>query len=270
MRILIVTLALFTANNVMCAFQRGETQLKSALRWALTGSTTSTTTTIKYHGGPIMNGVPVVNIYTIFYGSWANSTAQIIIDFFNGISGTTYWNIQKKYIGNIGVKSGGYVYDNYTLGKTNPNITSIISKYISNGKFPNDPYGIYFVLTFNDVSVSGFCSKFCGYHNYMNRLKYSFVGASTVCGGCSPYSYTPNNDKLADTTVNVISHELVETLSDPYFNAWYSDQNGYENSDLCSWNYGTMTNNYNVQTTKRKYAIQTNFDITSNSCKNYV
>lgn len=107
-----------------------------------------------------------------------------------------------------------------------------------------DPDGVYFVLTSPDITQSGFCTSFCGWHTHASisgvNTKYAFVGdSSTQClGSCSAVSVpAPNGDAGADAMASVLAHELVEMKSDPDINAWY-DATGKENADKCAWNFG--------------------------------
>ena len=58
----------------------------------------------------------------------------------------------------------------------------------------------------------------------------------TVPSACSAGQF-PNGDD-ADPTINVVSHEHQEAITDPNGNAWY-DMRGYENADKCAWTFGT-------------------------------
>jgi len=46
------------------------------------------------------------------------------------------------------------------------------------------------------------------------------------------------NGNQADATINVASHEHIESVTDPYGTGWY-DANGYEIADLCAWTFGS-------------------------------
>jgi hypothetical protein len=57
----------------------------------------------------------------------------------------------------------------------------------------------------------------------------------TACGsGQSP------NANDADSTINVVSHEHNEAITDALGTAWY-DRRGYENGDKCAWTWGTTS-----------------------------
>ena len=66
----------------------------------------------------------------------------------------------------------------------------------------------------------------------------SFIGDTNQCPiECATQDKTPNNDLVGDSMVNVIAHEMSESVTDPLFTGWY-DSDFSENGDLCLWNFG--------------------------------
>jgi len=68
----------------------------------------------------------------------------------------------------------------------------------------------------------------------------------------------------------VMAHELTEAATDPLVNAWF-DEAGYENADLCNFNFLQIWNTtsgakYNIIIDKKKYLIQSNWNLETNSC----
>lgn len=126
-----------------------------------------------------------------------------------------------------------------TVSTTNP----------SGGKWKEtngpDQNGIYLVMTASEIEDhSGFCSDYCGWHTYgsigdVNEIKYIFVGNPANClDNCAPQvARSPNKNPGVDAMINVIAHELDETVTDPLLSAWY-DQNGEEGGDKCNWDWG--------------------------------
>ena len=62
----------------------------------------------------------------------------------------------------------------------------VVDTAISNGSLPYDANGIYSVLTAPSVGVDGFCTSFCGYHNYKplsngKNAIYLFAGDASQC-----------------------------------------------------------------------------------------
>ena len=128
---------------------------------------------IFYHGGPVMLGSP--NIYFIWYGDWAaDPTGVTILQHFIQFDGgspyygvnTTYYNGTSTNISNSLNFAFSYT-DNYSRGRVlgDSDILAIVSSAITGGNLPNDPNGIYFVLTWQDVQeTSGFVTQYCGWH----------------------------------------------------------------------------------------------------------
>jgi hypothetical protein len=113
---------------------------------------------------------------------------------------------------------------------------------------------IFFLMTPNGVgsceSAAGSCSTdtFCAYHSdFVNSNNEDVIYAnepyegSDPSGGCIDPSQGFPNDPDADTTINTISHEHNEAITDPLGNGWITfDQS--ENGDLCAFGFGTQTN----------------------------
>jgi len=93
-------------------------------------------------------------------------------------------------------------------------------------------------------------SYYCAYHTAWYDDTQTFIWAnlpwSWNAAGCQGGSYP--NDRAADTAIDVTSHEYIESLTDPFLNAWY-DAGGYEIADKCQTTYGSVLNsalpNYN-------------------------
>jgi hypothetical protein len=67
-----------------------------------------------------------------------------------------------------------------------------------------------------------------------------------------------------DGIVNLLAHETEESVSDPFFTAWYNDVTGNENEDMCLWTFGKTYNlpngSYaNMELGERNYLIQRNW-----------
>lgn len=234
-------------------------------------------TSISYHGGPVLSKTS--SMYIIYYGDWSLNSKNIINNFVSGFSGSNYYNIERNYLfggdGNINLIQT--IQDNYSVGKTISSPFDIINYHIFKGNIPNDPNAIYSILTYKDVFLYGFCSQFCGFHGSSNGFLMLWVGDSVQCGGgcgSTQNGISINNDSDADLSINILAHEIVETVSDPFLNAWFDD-NGNENADKCSWNFGTSYTEsngakWNIQTSTGKYQIQTNWDPITQQCLNSI
>src|SRR6185312_142472 len=245
------------------------------------GETVVTGNGIEYHGGPVMEGPH--NVYFIWYGNFSGNPAlSILPDLIHGFGGSQYFNTNTTYgdaTGDVGntVTMAGQTFDNYSQGTAlnNTNLPNVISAPLNSGKLPVDPNGIYFVLTSPDVTETGFCTTFCGFHTFgtfgATTIKVAFVGdAATQCParpgqlGCSAQSLTHNGNEGADAMANVMAHELNETVTDPELNAWFHIDGSGEVGDICASDFGTTFTalnkaRANVVLSGRQYLLQSNF-----------
>jgi hypothetical protein len=246
---------------------------------------------INYNGGPVFETSPTV--YIVYYGNWTAKDKSVIDYYFAHLGGstqnkinTTYSDNNNKFVPNTVKHSVANDYtDKYSLGKNlsgDGQIQAIVHNAIANNHLPADSNGIYFVLTYKDVTLPGFCSQFCGYHSPSTSIvsgqiiKYSHVGDPDQCpSGCETSfilgdSGSPNNDPGADGTTAIMWHEFSETVSDPQVNlntAWAGNFCG-ESGDCCAWLFGTVKTDSNghkytnVIGTKR-YAMQEMLKLTT-------
>lgn len=236
---------------------------------------------IEYNGGPVMLGPH--NVYFIWYGNFSGNIALTMLpDLIKGFNGSQYFNTNTTYgdaTGNIAntVAMAGQVFDNYSQGKALNNTTfaNVINKPLNAGTLPVDPNGIYFILTSPDVTMSGFCTTFCGFHTFgtfgATDIKVAFVGdAATQCPatpgvpGCSAQTLSPNANEGADAMASVMAHELNETITDPDGNAWFHVNTAGEVGDLCNFKFGTTFPalngaHANIVLSGRQFLIQQNW-----------
>jgi hypothetical protein len=217
---------------------------------------------MNYHGGPVFETAPTV--YIVWYGDWTAKDKRIIDYYFAHLGGSTqnkinatYSDRRNKFVPNQVKHSAKNDYhDNYSLGKSlsgDGQIQQIVANAISGGHLPSDRNGVYFVLTYTDVTDPGFCSQFCGYHGPSTSIvsgkiiKYAMVGNPNQCPqGCETSHIlgdngSPNNDPGADGTTAIMWHEFSETMSDPEVNldtAWEGICG--ESGDCCAWLFGKV------------------------------
>lgn len=230
-----------------------------------TGDSVVTGNGINYNGGPVLKDNPVP-IYIIWYGNWnasgSNTQASVnLIDAFlaaNSLGNSGYEQINTLYgdqfssanvSGNL--QEVQQVFDNYSQGSRlrNSKITAAISAQLTGGHLPTDPQGVYLFITSSDVSESGFCTQFCGFHTHQTingaDIKWAFIGNTDRCpSGCEIQSTGPNSPAAgvggADGMSNVITHETEEAITDPDLNAWF-DSSGNEDADKCNFKFGPTT-----------------------------
>jgi hypothetical protein len=118
---------------------------------------------------------------------------------------------------------------------------------------------------------------FCAYHGSadfsdIGHVLYS-VEPFQDNFGCSSRPGTPNG-QLADSTNNVLSHEVFETITDPDGTAWWNSLDngifGEEIGDECSFLLFTATNVYfdpsNVTLNGKAYVAQPEYDNAAHAC----
>jgi hypothetical protein len=155
-------------------------------------------------------------------------------------------------------------------------IAAAVVDAIRRGDLPDDPEGVYLVLGSADVdATSGFCRAYCGFHKVFtvpppppppqqaapgwsgggngtatpptptptrppaaSHRFYGYIGDPARCGElCRMQASGPNGPGPADAMVSIIAHELAETVTDPYADAWF-DAKGLEGPDKCLWLFG--------------------------------
>lgn len=230
-----------------------------------------------YNGGPVLSGPNTVDF--IWYGDWTGNTATSILpSLISNLSGSSYMNILSSYnsptnayapfSNQVSFGSSYFIssavnssqFLGTSLNGTTAQIQSIVTGAISAGAFgssPNTANTIFDVLTAPAITVSGFTTKFCGWHYSTNAnptssaslgTQYGFIGDPGTNAACAAQTTSsPNNNVGADAMASVISHELFETITDPTVAAWYDSisptssttTGGYENGDMCNFNFGT-------------------------------
>ena len=206
--------------------------------------------------------------------------------FANDLSGSSYANIVTQYPGSCGPSQcvltngpgafgfGGAWTDTqaYPSGRgtqANPlqdsDIQNEVSRAIASNGWTADNNSI-FIVTTGVVSSTGALvetcqgstctfNTFCAYHGYFssngNNIRYAYLSdANFNTSGCDEGINTGVNGQVAsDRQIALMSHELIEAITDPEANAWY-DSGGAEIGDKCNQLAATVTmngNSYNVQ-----------------------
>ena len=129
---------------------------------------------------------------------------------------------------------------------TDAQIAAEVNRVVTANHYPRGLGAVYYVFFPSAVdscfgSTTSSCSfnYFCAYHSSFN------ASAGTTLYADMPYAAVPGCDPgerptgdPADATLNVLSHENNETITDPLGNAWY-DAAGNENGDKCNFTFGS-------------------------------
>jgi PKD domain len=121
-------------------------------------------------------------------------------------------------------------------------------------------------------ALGGSVNGYCGYHSPTQDglLRYAVIPFNAVAGHCQSNAPRPNHS-TADPALSTVSHELSETITDPYGDAW-STSSGSENGDLCATSYGhrlggSGSDAYNQVINGAHYYLQEEWSNASGSCQ---
>src|SRR5579884_1476050 len=231
---------------------------------------------LEYNNGPVMRQTSIT--YAIFWepatlqdGTPTRVSANyhgLIERYFADIGGSGIYSVNTQYYdggGSITNSSsfGGAWVDTSAYPSSDCNDSATPNDCMSDGQFQlevlkamqaNGWSGglnhMFFVFTSLGEgscvdTASSACSftQYCAYHSAFQSsdgqtvIYANMPYAGTSLDGCG-VSFSPNNDIDADSTINVLSHEHMEAVTDPLGNAWY-DALGDEIGDKCAWNFGT-------------------------------
>jgi hypothetical protein len=122
----------------------------------------------------------------------------------------------------------------------------------------------------NECSTNTYCAYHSGFFDTNNEpVVYANEPYAATIKGCSDGT-SPNGSK-ADATINTISHEHNEAITDPAGNAWVSLK-GDEIGDICAWNFGPTTGGtvgvdaYNQVINGDHYWLQQEYSNDGNAC----
>jgi hypothetical protein len=249
-----------------------------------------------YHDGPVMHNPTAYAIFWLPSGfHFENGTngndanyESLMTRFLGDLSGSPYLSITTQYPDNaLGSPSdtfhfGGswidnitpYVYTGYNLSDFN--LPNEIMHAINVNNWPEGTNDIYFLFTAENVLPQLLEAGICAYHSYFTDPN---TGEDVVWAnipdipqpGCELSTPTPNFDQFADSSINLMSHELFESITDPLISAWI-DSNGMEIGDKCAWMFGPQVGNSSsepnadVELNGHYYQVQQEWSNAMNSC----
>jgi hypothetical protein len=214
---------------------------------------------ILYNGGHILSGA--IPVYFIYYGNWTadlQGSLSLLEDFTQHVAGTPWLSVVTAYQEKDGTRASDQVYfagrswDSYSHGSSlsTGDIFSIVSGAIARGDLPLTPAGVYFVVTSPDVAEESYCKSSAAWHFYGNLhdpqgqtvwIEHGFIGHPNACPNFWPDYASPstNDDPAGDAMVNAFAHELVETITDPFSDAWFDSRGifGGEMGDKCEFSF---------------------------------
>jgi len=233
----------------------------------------------------------------------------VIMSYGGNVASSSVWSLARDFgFKQATLSNGKAAFDNSTSlnpdYSSSPDIPLIIASHIDSGELPVDPNGLYWVFTSSSVYTG--TQSFGGWHTSPLQLPsrqfqffFGYVGfpncsaglcQTWICANGFPSLSTcqgvngglsPNGDPGLDVAINIFSHEIWETMTDPYASAhygWYAtnatlapDQG--EVGDLCDRSFNTAVlapegYYYNVVVGGRRYLTQDIISPFSQTCRN--
>jgi hypothetical protein len=257
---------------------------------------------LKYHGGPVEHTNTSYAIYWVPSGYTVASDYQTLINrFFTDVAADSGKTTNVYYSDTQYTDGSGHVAYSSTFGGsavdtsafpasgctdtvsqtsvclTDAQLQAEVQRMIAAHAWTAGPTHEFFVFTPKGVGscAGSSCafSQYCAYHSWAGS------GSSVVLYANQPYTDTvpaacdngvhPNGSE-ADPTINVVSHEHNETITDEQGNAWY-DAAGYENGDKCAWKFGssigsTSFGSFNQSINGHPYELQQEYSNASKGC----
>jgi len=248
------------------------------------------------HGGHLESGT--ITNYVIYWGLPSQSLpapaydvnpyAAHIDEFLHDVSccgSPAIVGVLTQYVGGVNITYGGSYFDatgySPTGTVTDAQLQAEVRKAQSAMGWTGGLGHNFFVVTGPGEKVcdGSSCSNtsFCGYHGTLSDV----AGAETAYAsipypgsGCLVASTQGPTDAVTNTAVNVVSHELFETITDPGVGfgdyGWY-DAAGYEIADKCAYIYGPISaaNGQGdfVTTPGNDYLIQEEYSNAASDCR---
>jgi PKD repeat protein len=129
---------------------------------------------------------------------------------------------------------------------TDAQIQAELANVITANHLPHGMNTVYYVFTppsvdscFDGSGSACTYNVFCAYHGSIGSGTTATLYANMPYAarpGCDP-GQSPNSDP-ADATLNVVSHENIETITDPLGTGWWDGIDGSEIGDKCNFNFG--------------------------------
>jgi len=256
---------------------------------------------LQYHGGPV---VAFAQNHSVFLNATAacppNSCFGDPIGFLDDLERSEFIRVADQYVGARAshryTNGTNFAVSNYTPsagpGKPFTNLDLAIAAYFlasESGGFGFNHIYHLFLTPGQDVCLGStftVCYSpdnndtwfFCAYHGGVqdssgNVVLYTVEPYQNV-SGCNVRPGTPNG-QVADSTDNVLSHETIETITDPLGDAWWNQRNallyGEEMGDECIFLYFTPTDVFYdpsiVRLNHKQYALQPEYSNSQHACR---
>jgi hypothetical protein len=207
---------------------------------------------IKYKGGPVMHDPVVIDIY---WGSWwqgdeGAADIAVLDELVKKAGESKWWALAAEYPdadgppGTLQAGDSVIVTDEPGDVVTDRHLRSFIVDQITNDVLAWDDQSLYVVFTPPGTVVSTpwgkSCEAICAYHYHFSAtidgkkrdVKYASIPYGACPADCGVKGVSANGKALDQMTVD-LSHELMESVTDPDINAWTGPHGEDEVADRC-------------------------------------
>jgi hypothetical protein len=247
-----------------------------------------------YHGGPVLDFVQSHDIYLLPGGSCSSASCWGDPEgFLRALGKSEFIHVTDQYVGQ-------HASNRYTLGQnfsspitvsSTPLIDADVVAIVRAAANASGDIGynhIYHVFIppgqdecFDSTFKVCASNVFCAYHGFadldIGHVIYSVEPFADV-PGCNVRPGTANGT-LTDSTNNVLSHELIEAITDPDLDAWWNSLDnglfGEEIGDECSFLSFTSSGAFlgfdpsTIKVQGHQYALQPEYDNSAHGCSAY-
>jgi hypothetical protein len=165
---------------------------------------------------------------------------------------------------------------------TDQQLQEELAKVIAAKGWSVGPDSLFILMTpngvgscYNGTGLQCSSNYYCAYHSSFTLGGKPVIYANepydaTISPACDAGSSPNGND--ADSTINTISHEQNEAITDPWGNAW-QNAHGDEIADICAWNFGnsvggtTGVDAYNQVINGHHYWLQQEYSNDGSTCR---
>src|SRR6266702_342002 len=133
-------------------------------------------------------------------------------------------------------------------------------------------HNIFFVYTSSGEHNAAADGIACAYHNsFGTNTIYAAMIYPTVLAGCLAPLPSPNHDQIADSEINISSHEEMEAATDPIVSpvatGWYHVDTAHEIGDECNFVFGPRNSlGGDVKYFSHPYLVQKEWDNAKSGC----
>ena len=222
-------------------------------------------------GGAIQKAPKVYLTFWGFNGSDPSGEQARLTNFFNGVGGSGWANIQTQYHGtsaqgnitNPTGQLGGTWNDNSSKPLAVIQDSQIAAEAVkAEQHFGYSPDADYFVATPTGTGTVGFKVQYCAWHSMTTdgskNVAFTNLPYITDAGSsCGANFVNSGSAGTGDGITIVGGHEYAEAVTDPDVSTGWIDASGNENGDKCAWISSGSGASRNISLSTGSFPVQT-------------